>query len=398
MDLRKMLEVKRDVRERMAAAMALVDEVILLAEEAVLECRQKRKPAIALAGRFVRQGGCGCATCAGTDDQAELVLGLRKVELPDLLQDALARMIRAGQKVPTLTSINADAELKREWTLQLKLEWTLTVWFSQFCCEIVSRCAAGVHPSVYWALEAVSSQSRIQWLQSYWGLVVEEHVQVFGTQIALLAVDTLPEWLKDDEREKLESRLNWSSSEEEEEEDEEEVTGTEGEGEANNEEAGKMAWLRSQLLYLPLFLLCVLASFAGGLWGLCLAMGDLASFTLKAVGSKMSSGLAVVWSYFLFTGVTLPVAVGVYGLQLFRKAVREISAAAGDGAQLAQIEEEEEEVDVDLAVNGGGVITATQGRKANRSKALKASSAAGQRRRATASARKQSMVFDPGVR
>ena len=53
LDLQKMLEVKRDVRERMAAAMALVDAVILLAEEAVLECRQKRKPAIALTGRFV---------------------------------------------------------------------------------------------------------------------------------------------------------------------------------------------------------------------------------------------------------------------------------------------------------------------------------------------------------
>ena len=35
-----MLEVKRDVRERMAAAMALVDAVILLAEEAVLETLQ----------------------------------------------------------------------------------------------------------------------------------------------------------------------------------------------------------------------------------------------------------------------------------------------------------------------------------------------------------------------
>ena len=49
LDLTKMLAVKEDVRERMAAAMALVDEVILLAEEAVLECKQKRKPAIALA-------------------------------------------------------------------------------------------------------------------------------------------------------------------------------------------------------------------------------------------------------------------------------------------------------------------------------------------------------------
>ena len=52
LDLTKMLAVKQDVRERMAVDMALVDGVILLAEEAVMECEQKRKPAIALAGRF----------------------------------------------------------------------------------------------------------------------------------------------------------------------------------------------------------------------------------------------------------------------------------------------------------------------------------------------------------
>eukprot|EP01048_Picozoa_sp_COSAG05_P008084 COSAG05_NODE_599_length_8442_cov_52.187268_10_plen_166_part_00 len=66
MDLRTMLAVKDDVRERMAAAMALVDGAILLAEEAVLECEQGRKPVLASAGRFVRRGGCGCATCVGT--------------------------------------------------------------------------------------------------------------------------------------------------------------------------------------------------------------------------------------------------------------------------------------------------------------------------------------------
>ena len=57
LDLRTMLAVKEDVRERMAAAMALVDGVVLLAEEAVLECEQGRKPVIALASRFVRRGG-----------------------------------------------------------------------------------------------------------------------------------------------------------------------------------------------------------------------------------------------------------------------------------------------------------------------------------------------------
>ena len=36
-----MLEVKRDVQQRMAAAMSLVDGVLLLAEEAVLECEQR---------------------------------------------------------------------------------------------------------------------------------------------------------------------------------------------------------------------------------------------------------------------------------------------------------------------------------------------------------------------
>ena len=389
LDLQKMLEVKRDVRERMAAAMALVDAVILLAEEAVLECEQKRKPALALAGRFVRKGGCGCATCAGTKDQVELVLGLRKLELPDLMQDALTRMTRAGQKVPTMVSIDVE----------LKLEWTLAVWFSQFCCDVILRCAAGVHPSVYCALGAVGTQDRIQWLQSYWGLVLDEHVQVFGTQIAMLAADTLPEELKIGEQcEKMESRLNWSTSEEEEEEDEEDVNGTEGEGVANHKEAGRMAWLCGHMLYSPIFLLCVLASVAGGLWGLCLAVGDLAMFTLKTGGKKLSSGLATVWSCFLFAGVSLPVAAGVFGFQLFSRAIRELGEAVGYGAQLAQQVEDEDEEDVDLVVNGGGVITATQGRKANRSKAFKASSAAGQRRRATVSARKQNKVFDPGIR
>ena len=67
LDLTKMLAVKEDVRERMAAAMALVDAVILLAEEAVMESEQKRKPEIALAviltaGFVVR----ACLCCGGT--------------------------------------------------------------------------------------------------------------------------------------------------------------------------------------------------------------------------------------------------------------------------------------------------------------------------------------------
>eukprot|EP01048_Picozoa_sp_COSAG05_P014088 COSAG05_NODE_1564_length_4546_cov_8.210929_2_plen_255_part_00 len=253
---------------------------------------------------------------------------------------------------------------------------------------------------MYCALETVSAHDRIQWLQSYWGLVLDEHVQVYGTQIAILAADTLPEELKIDEQcEELESRFNWSTSEEEEEEDEEDVNGTEGEGVANHKEAGRMAWLCGHMLYSPILLLCVLASVAGGLWGLCLAVGDLAMFTLKTGGKKLSSGLAMVWSCFLFAGVSLPVAAGVFGFQLLNRAIREFVEAAGYGAQLAQqVEEDEDEEDVDLVVNGGGVITATQGRKANRSKAFKASSAAGQRRRATASARKQNKVFDPGIR
>ena len=378
LDLPKMLAVKQDVRERMAAAMALVDGVILLAEEAVMECEQKRKPAIALAGRFVRRGGCGCATCEGTCDQEELVLGLRKVELPNLLQDALTRINRAGWKKPVLVSTDAE----------LLLEWTLAGWFAQFCCEVVMRCAAGVHPAVYCALEETSEQSRILWLQSYWGAVVEEHVKVFGTQIAILAADTLPEELKDERL--LETQFDWTESEEE-----EEVTGIVEEGEAKQEEAGTMAWLCGQLLYPPLLLLFLLASVAGGLWGLCLASWDTAIYAGRVLGRKISSGLAVVWRGLLYIGVTLPVAAGVFGLQLLRRARKEISVAAVDGAQLAQIEEEEEE-EGDLVVNGGGVIIATQG--LNRSKAFKASNASGQRRRAAASARKQSKVFDPGVK
>ena len=63
-----------------------------------MESEQKRKPVLALAGRFVRWGGCGCETCTGTDGQEEMALGLRKIEIPDLLQDALARITRAGWK------------------------------------------------------------------------------------------------------------------------------------------------------------------------------------------------------------------------------------------------------------------------------------------------------------
>jgi hypothetical protein len=382
LDLTKMLAVKEDVRERMAAAMALVDAVILLAEEAVMESEQKRKPEIALAGRFVRRGGCGCETCTGTVSQEETALGLRKFALPDLLQDALARITRSGWKEDILVSTDAE----------LRLERTLAMWFSQFCCEIIMRCAAGVHPAVYGALEAACT-SRISWLQSYWGAVVEEHVQVFGTQIAILAADTLPEELKDVKQQEM--QFDWTESEEEEEEREKALTKTEGQGEAEHEKEGWITWLFSHLLYSPLVLLFVLASVAGGLWGLCLAMRDAAIYALSVLGRKTSSVLAVVWQIFLYIGVTLPVAAGVFGLQLLRRAKKEISAAAGDGAQLAQFEEEEEE-EKDLVVNRGGVIIAAQG--LNRSKAFKASSVSGQRRRAAASARKQSKVFDPGVR
>ena len=59
-DRRMELAVTRDVRHRMAAAMALVDGVFSLARKAVAESEQRRKPAVALAGRFVCRGGCGC--------------------------------------------------------------------------------------------------------------------------------------------------------------------------------------------------------------------------------------------------------------------------------------------------------------------------------------------------
>ena len=76
-------------------------------------------------------------------------MSLRKVEFPDFLQDALTRITRSGWKEVVMTS--ADAELK--------LEWTLAMWLSQFCCAVLSRCAAGVHSSVYCALQEVSAQA-----------------------------------------------------------------------------------------------------------------------------------------------------------------------------------------------------------------------------------------------
>ena len=67
-----------------------------LAREAVTESEQRRKPEIALAGRFVCRGGCGCAVCEGTGDQEELALSLRKAALSVAQQDVLARLTRAG--------------------------------------------------------------------------------------------------------------------------------------------------------------------------------------------------------------------------------------------------------------------------------------------------------------
>ena len=106
--------------------------------------------------------------------------------------------------------------------------------------------------------------------------------------------------------------------------------------------------------------------------------------------------LAVVWRGMLYGGVTLPVAAGAFGLQQLKRAKKEILAAATDGTQLVEADEEkEEEGKVDRKGKRSGVNKTAQGQSSN--KAFKATSIAGQRRRAPASARKQNMVFDPGV-
>ena len=64
--------------------------------------------------------------------------------------------------------------------------------------------------------------------------------------------------------------------------------------------------------------------------------------------------------------------------------------------ELVEEEVEDEEEDADQLDKRGGVNKIAQGHA--RSKAVKATSVAGQRRRAVASARKQHKVFDPGVR
>ena len=83
------LVLTRDVRQRMAAAMALVDGGFSLARETVSECEQRRKLAIALAGRFVcrgwlrklrgsrRSGGAvyGTTGCAGKANSGRVAFG-----------------------------------------------------------------------------------------------------------------------------------------------------------------------------------------------------------------------------------------------------------------------------------------------------------------------------------
>ena len=146
----------------------------------------------------------------------------------------------------------------------------------------------------------------------------------------------------------------------------------------------------------PLFVLIVLVQIAGVLWFLCGLMWEAVSCGLKKLRRAVSSGLTAVWRGLLFGGVTLPVAAVTLGIQSIRQAWREILTAAADGTQLVEEEVEDEEEDADQLDKRGGVNKIAQGHA--RSKAVKATSVAGQRRRAVASARKQHKVFDPGVR
>ena len=142
-----------EVRQRMAKAVALVDTVLVVARKAMMECEEGH-PAIALAGRFAFKGGCGCTTCIDrVGDAGEGVLGLRKCALSDVEQEVLARFIRSGWG---RESVREDPEQK--------LEWSMASWFSAFCCLVVTKCGAGVHPYVFQVLEtygAHGSRKRI---------------------------------------------------------------------------------------------------------------------------------------------------------------------------------------------------------------------------------------------
>ena len=65
-----------------------------------------------------------------------------------------------------------------------ELEMRLAGWFAHLCCLVATKCAAGVHPSVYETL-AAGAQSRRSLLQRYWGAVIERHVKVYGTSITM---------------------------------------------------------------------------------------------------------------------------------------------------------------------------------------------------------------------
>ena len=77
-DRKKEEEVVAEARRRIANAEELVGAVFLVASKALEQSERRQWPTIALAGRFVWKGGCGCSVCAGSRGEEGRPLGLRK--------------------------------------------------------------------------------------------------------------------------------------------------------------------------------------------------------------------------------------------------------------------------------------------------------------------------------
>ena len=96
-----------------------------------MESANRKEPRIALAGRFVRDVGCGCEVCTERHgDDGAGVLGLRKCDLTDVQREALARLTRANWE---------EEGGPEQW-----VERHFAAWFCSLCCAVVTRCAAGV--------------------------------------------------------------------------------------------------------------------------------------------------------------------------------------------------------------------------------------------------------------
>ena len=239
-DRKKEEEVMAEARRRVADAKGLAGAVFSVASKALEQSERRQWPTIALAGRFVWKGGCGCSVCAESEGEEGRPLGLRKCSsLTDEEQEVLARLVRTGwrdgssmHQHPLATTYrdsrwNCDVchrsgcgrtryrctvgcdwdmcgecrekdegrekknALETPKSAEQRLEATLSHWLSHFCCSIVSTCADCVHPAVVEMLEQDELRVKVGLPFGFWVRMVEDYVEKHGTAIGLGDVDAL---------------------------------------------------------------------------------------------------------------------------------------------------------------------------------------------------------------